>query len=173
MQAELILSVAPRVRRLANVVARARQADAEDLYQTAMLASVKHARTWQPDRGLALYAYVYRAARASMFELCARERAWAAAARGGSSTLDEGADSTSLDGEPERTIDRGRAAAAVGAALATLDDDERQLVWLFTVEERSLAEAARMTGLDYERARTTLERAMKKLRRGVKRGTAR
>lgn len=130
---------------------------AEDLTQIVFLKAWKSLPSFLPEKGT-FQAYLYAIARNLVIDYQRRKKEL---------SLDN-VDEPASDSDPDGEIVQAERKNAVNKLLATLDDDDKQLVVWRYFEELSFAEIAQIVGEKEGAIRVRLHRIIKKLKERFK-----
>lgn len=139
---------------IARVVSN--QEDAEELTQDTFLKAFEHLSSFKAESGFSTWIYriayntALSAARKRKFDTCSLDESLLA------SVTDEQTD-TALDNDTEEQL------ALLEKAMERLDAEERALITLFYMEEKSMKEISLITGLSENHVKVKLHRIRKKL----------
>jgi RNA polymerase sigma-70 factor (ECF subfamily) len=148
----LLTEVAALVRKFAG--RRIRRPDwLEDVVQETLLCIHRDRHTWDPGRPF--LPWMYAISRHRLLDFVEKQRR-----RGKTEVGGIAADVAS----EERTFERGAAAAVLRHALALLSLKQREIIRMLKLEELSVAEISRKTGLSQSSVKVTAHRGYKKLR---------
>jgi RNA polymerase sigma-70 factor (ECF subfamily) len=153
--ARLLSELAPLVHRFGLRMCR-HQADAEDVLQDTLLSVADHLNEYEGRASLA--SWVFMLARTA----CARRRR---GLKNRPHLPEEAAgEQSSLERNPEDAADQSELRAALERALASLSEDQREVLLLRDMEGLSAAEVAASLGISAEAVKSRLHRARANLR---------